>query len=96
MAKSAAKVKRDNALVRYFKETRAELKKVSWPNREEAQMLTVVVLGVTIFMAALLGALDFVFDQLLGSILDGNILAIIVAIIGLAAFSVAGSYVMRE
>ncbi len=86
----------DNALVRYLKETRAELKKVTWPSRDEAQMLTAVVLGVTIAMALLLGSLDFAFNRLLSGILDGNILAIIVALVGLAGFFIAGSFLSRE
>ena len=50
--------KPDNAIVRYFKETRAEIRKVSWPTREEATNLTVIVLGVTVAMAIFLGAVD--------------------------------------
>ncbi len=57
--------KPDNALVRYFKETRAEIRKVSWPTREEATNLTLIVLGVTIAMAIFLGAVDFIFASLI-------------------------------
>ena len=57
--------KPDNALVRYFKETRAEVRKVSWPTREEATNLTLIVLGVTVAMAAFLGAVDFIFASLI-------------------------------
>ena len=53
---------RDNAIVRYFRETWAELKKVRWPTRKEATNLTLVVLGVTIGMAALLGSMDAIFS----------------------------------
>ena len=55
--------KPDNALVRYFKETRAEVRKVSWPTREEATNLTLIVLAVTIAMAIFLGAVDFIFQN---------------------------------
>ncbi len=57
--------KPDNALVRYLKETRAELRKVSWPTREEATNLTLIVLGVTVAMAIFLGSVDFVFASLI-------------------------------
>ncbi len=57
--------KPDNALVRYLKETRAELRKVSWPTREEATNLTLIVLGVTVAMAIFLGAVDLLFQTLI-------------------------------
>lgn len=60
--------KPDNALVRYLKETRAELRKVSWPTREEATNLTLIVLGVTAAMAVFLGAVDLLFQTLIGLI----------------------------
>ena len=57
---------KDNPIFRYFKETRAEVRKVSWPTRQEALRLTLVVLAVTISMAIILGILDYVFSQLMG------------------------------
>ncbi len=57
--------KPDNAIVRYFKETRAEIRKVTWPTREEATNLTAIVLGVTLVMALFLGAVDFIFASLI-------------------------------
>jgi preprotein translocase subunit SecE len=56
--------RKENAVVRYFKETRAELRKVSWPSREEAINLTVIVMTVTIAMATFLGVVDFLFSRL--------------------------------
>ena len=81
MAKGKAAKKRsrkDNAVVRYLRETRAELRKVHWPTREEAWNLTKVVLVVTVSMALLLGLLDYLFAQELGGIIAGNTVAIIV------------------
>jgi preprotein translocase subunit SecE len=60
-----ATVKPDNRFVRYLKETRAELRKVSWPTREEATNLTLIVLGVTMAMAVFLGVVDYVFGALI-------------------------------
>ncbi len=68
MPKTTAQVtvnKPDNALVRYLKETRAEIRKVTWPTREEATNLTLIVLAVTIAMAIFLGAVDFIFQNLI-------------------------------
>jgi preprotein translocase subunit SecE len=54
----------DNRIVRYFRETRSELRKVVWPTREEATNLTVIVLAVTVGMSAILGLIDFLFARL--------------------------------
>ena len=64
-----AVVKRDNAIVRYLKETRAELRKVNWPTRQQAINLSLIVLAVTVFMAALLGVIDYLFAQLFALII---------------------------
>lgn len=55
---------REFFIVRYLKETRAELRKVTWPTRREALNLTLIVLAITLFMAALLGLIDYVFTKL--------------------------------
>lgn len=53
-----------NAIVRYFRETRGEMRKVTWPTREEAWRLTLIVLGVTAAMAVFLGViLDATFSN---------------------------------
>ncbi len=64
-----ASVKKDNFIVRYFKETRAELRKVSWPSRQEALTLAFIVVAFTIFMAALLGITDYIFAWVFGLII---------------------------
>jgi preprotein translocase subunit SecE len=64
MAKAQAVVKEPNAVVRYYRETVGELKKVVWPTREEAFRLTWIVLAVITIMAAILGGADYVFTQL--------------------------------
>ncbi len=61
--------KQRNAIQRLFYETRGELKKVSWPTREEAWRLTIVVTAVTVFMAAFLGFFDWLFTKLFALIL---------------------------
>jgi len=52
-----------NALARYIRETRGELRKVTWPTRQESQRLTAIVLGVTAVMAIFLGLLDLLFSN---------------------------------
>ncbi|MGA2111040.1 MAG: preprotein translocase subunit SecE [Anaerolineales bacterium] len=53
-----------NAIVRYFRETAGEMRKVSWPTRREALNLTIVVLIVTAVMSLFLGGLDYIFTTL--------------------------------
>ena len=68
MAKTAvAERKREpNAIVRYLRETVAELRKVTWPTRQEARQLTTVVVIVVIVMAIALGLVDYIFSHLIG------------------------------
>jgi preprotein translocase subunit SecE len=73
--------KKENAIVRYLRDTRAELRKVHWPTRQEAWNLTKIVLAVTISMAILLGFLDYVFSVELKGIIDGNAVAIGAAVV---------------
>ena len=46
-------------LVRFFKESFAELKKVTWPSREEVASSTKVVLVSVVLIALALGVVDF-------------------------------------
>ncbi len=64
-----ASVKKDNFIVKYFKETKAELRKVTWPTRQEALNLTLIVVAFTISMAALLGIIDYIFAWVFGLII---------------------------
>ena len=67
MAKTS--VMSENAIVRYLRETRAELSKVTWPTPIEARNLTIVVL-VTVFVSStFLGSFDYLFSQLFAFIL---------------------------
>ncbi|MGC9361075.1 MAG: preprotein translocase subunit SecE [Anaerolineae bacterium] len=58
------KRKKENKLVRYLRETRAEIGKVVWPTRRQTIHLTAIVFGVTAAMSLLLGFLDWVFARL--------------------------------
>ncbi len=55
-----------NALIRYFQDTRDELRKVTWPTRDEVVRLTLIVLGTVLAFAVFLGILDFLFQRLAG------------------------------
>jgi preprotein translocase subunit SecE len=66
--KQTKKGSESNALVRYLRQTRGELRKVTWPTRQESQRLTAIVLGVTALMAIFLGLLDFIFGNIVQSL----------------------------
>jgi len=42
-----------------------ELRKVSWPSRQDAQRLTVIVVAVMVIMGVVLGLLDYAFSYLI-------------------------------
>jgi len=52
-------IKKPNAIVRYYRETVGELRKVNWPTWPEASNLTVIVLVVLGVMMIYLGGLDY-------------------------------------
>jgi preprotein translocase subunit SecE len=47
-------------IVLFFQESFAELRKVTWPSRDEAAASTRVVLVSVIIIAAILGLVDFI------------------------------------
>jgi len=59
--------KQENRVGRYFRSVLAELRKVSWPNRRETTVYTIVVIVTVVVVALLLG----VFDMLLGLVFRG-------------------------
>ena len=61
--------KKQNAIRRYIRETGGELRKVSWPSRQEATNLTLIVLAVMAFMGIFLGLMDVIFSRLLNMVL---------------------------
>ena len=66
MAKRAAAPvkKKDNRVVHYLREVRAEVQKINWPSRENTVNLTSIVLGVTVAMSIAMGLLDWIFTKL--------------------------------
>ena len=54
-----------NTITLFFKETKAELKKVNWPTRDQTIQYTLVVIGVSAAVMAFLGLADYIFSYLL-------------------------------
>ena len=61
--------KRKSGISRWWRETVGELRKVTWPTRQEAWHLTKVVITVMVIMSAFLFGLDFVFSKIITALL---------------------------
>lgn len=53
----------------FLNEAKQELKKVTWPTRQQTMTSTWVVLAVTFVLAIFLGLVDLVFSKFIGLIL---------------------------
>lgn len=62
--------KPSNPVSRYLRETRGELRKVTWPTREESWRLTLIVLGVSIVMSIFLWVFDTIFSNSIQFVLE--------------------------
>lgn len=49
----------------FLKEVRTEMEKVSWPNRQQAIRLTLIVIAISIVVAIFIGALDYIFTKVM-------------------------------
>jgi len=52
----------NNPIVNYFKESREELAKVTWPSRRDTINHTILVVVISLAMAAFFGALDYLLN----------------------------------
>ena len=85
-----SRARKRNPVIQYLSDTRAELRKVHWPSRNEAWNLTRIVLVVTFGMAIFLGVLDWLFDRELEGILQNNAYAIgALIVVGVASVLLA-------
>lgn len=57
--KEKQEIKRPNAIVRFYRDTMGELRKVNWPTFKDALRLTGIVVIVMVVMALVLGAFDY-------------------------------------
>jgi len=58
-----------NRLVRFIKEVRNELKRVSWPSRDDVRESTTVVIVVVLVLAVFIGLVDWALSFLVSFIL---------------------------
>ena len=52
-------------IITFLKDVKSELKKVTWPTKQEATKHTITVIAVSIIAAAFLGGIDFLFNYLI-------------------------------
>ncbi len=52
----------------FLREVKSEMEKVVWPTRNQAIQLTVMVIAVSVLVGAYIGGLDFIFTNVLNSI----------------------------
>lgn len=64
-ARLTQEVQPENRFVTFYRETVAELRKVVWPTRDQAQNLTIIVLIVVAVMSLFLGGIDALLSQIL-------------------------------
>jgi len=52
-------------VINYIKDTKGELKHVSWPTRRETIAFTIIVIFIAVFVSIILGFFDHLFSQVL-------------------------------
>ncbi len=66
---SPGEVRSQSGPIQFMGEVVSELKKVTWPTRQETVRLTLLVIAVSTAIGIVLGLLDFLFTKLLNLIL---------------------------
>jgi preprotein translocase subunit SecE len=69
VAKSKKTPKKQGRIRRFYRETVAELRKVTWPTWPEARRLSAIVVVVIFLMAMFLTVFDYIFTELFKLIL---------------------------
>jgi preprotein translocase subunit SecE len=59
--------------ITFVKESRQELKKVSWPTRQQTIRYTLAVIFMSVVVAIFLGGLDYLFQFILEEIISRTI-----------------------
>jgi len=68
--KSKAKLTQlPKTILRFIKEARDELKKVSWPNRQTTVRYTIIVIATSIIVGIVIGSVDYFFSLILEQVI---------------------------
>jgi len=73
----------------YIEGVRDELRKVTWPTREELRRLTVVVTNVTIVSSLVLGTISFAFTEFFILGFDNEFVFLVGGVVGVALYFAA-------
>lgn len=57
-------------IITYFREAKDELQKVVWPSRKDTVNHTLLVIGISLFVALVLGLFDIGLSYVLGVIIS--------------------------
>ncbi len=63
-------IKGMDSLSKYFRDTFAEMKHVSWPSQSQALKYTALVIGISAFVALFVAGFDFVFSLAINSLVS--------------------------
>ena len=59
-----------NAIKNYFVGSYEEMKKVNWPTKRQTINYSLIVIGLSVGLAAFLGLLDYIFSLGIGTIIN--------------------------
>ncbi len=68
MAENKNTASKKNKALKFFRETKSEMKKVSWPSKNQLFHNTIVILAFVIIVTIILSLLDVGFEKLLSFI----------------------------
>ena len=57
-----AEAKKQNKIVKFFKEVKSELKKVTWPTRKQIVNNTAIVIAVVVLVGVIIAIFDTIFQ----------------------------------
>ena len=63
------KTVKNNGLIGFFREVKAEVKRITWPSKDETKKAFVAVIIFTLLYIILVGGFDFIFRNLFEIIL---------------------------
>ena len=58
-----------SGVLKFFKEIKAEVKRITWPNKKDTKKAIIAVAVATIIYTVLVGGFDYIFQNLFESIL---------------------------
>ena len=78
-----------NVLMQQYYAVRAEIRKVTWPTREEARQLTIAVTVGTVVIALFLFSVDLLFDGIIAGLVNNNVAWMITGVVVLLLLAAA-------